>query len=218
MDEPTSKAYPSFLHITGVADDQGRPIVVVLGSRLPKCETFSIATLAEYIQENMEIIGKREFVLLYCHSERVEKRGYPELDWCRNFYDSLDYQLKKNLRRVILLHSTANLENAMKVLFKSFISPKVFKKVSYLHFVDQLAECGINAKALELPVSVYDNDVRMMVKRGRVSTDIPSRNVQKLPGEETLTKGLKKLGRLTRRAQKETMTGRRFSLDLGSRR
>eukprot|EP00188_Purpureofilum_apyrenoidigerum_P001021 Plantae.Rhodophyta-Purpureofilum_apyrenoidigerum.ctg15186.p1 GENE.Plantae.Rhodophyta-Purpureofilum_apyrenoidigerum.ctg15186~~Plantae.Rhodophyta-Purpureofilum_apyrenoidigerum.ctg15186.p1 ORF type:complete len:277 (-),score=50.77 Plantae.Rhodophyta-Purpureofilum_apyrenoidigerum.ctg15186:880-1599(-) len=215
IDEPANNAFPSFLHMTGAVDQEGRLIVVVLGSRLPKCETFSISTLAKYIEENMEIIGRRDFVLLYCHSDKVEKRGYPELEWCRALYDSLDYQLKKSLKRVILLHSAANLENAMKVLFKSFISPKVFRKVSYLYFVDQLGECGIDVKALELPISVYDNDVRMMIRRRRVSTDIPSMTIHKLPGEEALAKGLKRLGKLTKRSTHGNNFGRRFSLDGG---
>uniref|UniRef100_A0A7S0BLL7 CRAL-TRIO domain-containing protein n=1 Tax=Rhodosorus marinus TaxID=101924 RepID=A0A7S0BLL7_9RHOD len=198
--EKVSKSHPSFLHITGASDSLGRPMVIVLGDRLPATSAFDIATLVKYIKEYLDELVKREYVLLYVHSRKAEKSGYPSLEWLRQIQDALNVNYKKNLKKIVILHPTNSLKAAMGVTFRALISPKVFRKVAYLGFVDELEQVGINPDHLELPVSVYDNDVRQMIAVGRVSTDQDSYAPPKqLYSDDPLLQGFRVLGKLTRR-------------------
>ncbi|KAI8906807.1 Rho GTPase activation protein, partial [Gorgonomyces haynaldii] len=102
---------------------------------LPRLEAHHFETLSTIIIPQLEEIAKQDYILVLFTAGGL---SYPSFTWLLFAYNKLSYPIRKNLKKLVIVHAATWSKILMKTM-GSVISPKFNKK---LYWVKSLAECG----------------------------------------------------------------------------
>lgn len=137
-------------------DSRGRPVMVLVGSRLPEAHLLEKFLL--YYIKVMDVIANRPYNLIYVHTN-MSKKSKPELSWMKKVYEIMDCKYGDHLNELYVLHPTFWLK-----AFKSLVSViigrnnKIFSKISYMDGISDLYR-SISIDNIKLPEEVVEFDV-----------------------------------------------------------
>ncbi|RZF36046.1 hypothetical protein LSTR_LSTR005862 [Laodelphax striatellus] len=90
-----------------------------------------------YVTSTLDQLITEDYVLVYLHGGTA-KDCMPTFSWLKRWYHMIDRKLRKNLKRLYLVHPTFWLKTIV-LMTKPFISSKFSKKLA---FINSLAELG----------------------------------------------------------------------------
>ncbi|KAI5084397.1 hypothetical protein GOP47_0000566 [Adiantum capillus-veneris] len=111
-------------------DAQGRPIVVVDATKIPKCSCLRSQALQYILKKLDPIAAAGDYDLIFVMSPNIPAW------WCLRVYKKLPSSYRKNLRRLLFIHPTVHIKFVCTML-RPFISKKAHYKV---HKVKHLAD------------------------------------------------------------------------------
>ncbi|XP_046659312.1 protein prune homolog 2 isoform X2 [Homalodisca vitripennis] len=97
--------------------------------------SYVMDNLFLYVLSTLDQLITEDYVLVYLHGGTA-KDCMPTFSWLKRCYQMIDRRLRKNLKRLYLVHPTFWLKTIV-LMTKPFISTKFSKK---LHFINSLAE------------------------------------------------------------------------------
>eukprot|EP00002_Diphylleia_rotans_P022970 TRINITY_DN4512_c0_g1_i1.p1 TRINITY_DN4512_c0_g1~~TRINITY_DN4512_c0_g1_i1.p1 ORF type:complete len:524 (-),score=132.06 TRINITY_DN4512_c0_g1_i1:172-1743(-) len=144
-----------FIYQSGT-DLSGRPILVIVSRHL-QANMVDLNRVHMYIYLILEPLLRREFTVLYVHTESTSD-NQPEFSWLKEIYDLLPNSLRRNMKRMYVLHPTFLLKTFF-LFLSPFLSESFWEKLSY---VDNLTELFkyIDPKGTSIPSFVIDYDKR----------------------------------------------------------
>jgi len=111
-------------------DNQGRPIVMFIGSRLPE-KRAHLDRVFLYIIKTLDKIVENDYVIVYLHTN-MENKSKPEFSWLEQVYNQIDRKYNIHLRAFYVLHPTFWLR-IVKGFFSTFAGDTDFwNKVIYM--------------------------------------------------------------------------------------
>lgn len=155
-------------------DSRGRPVMVLIGSRLPEDKDLLDHFLLYYIKL-MDSIANNPYVLIYVHTN-MSKKSKPEIAWIRKVHDIMDCKYGDHLQSLYVLHPTFWLK-ALKPIFSLFMgkSNKIFSKVVYTNSLHELVDL-ISIGNISVPEDVIQHDIEMngtvMVQNAKYDTSL----------------------------------------------
>lgn len=91
-----------------------------------------------YVLSTLDQLVTEDYVLVYLHGGTA-KDCMPTFSWLKRCYQMIDRRLRKNLKRLYLVHPTFWLKTIV-LMTKPFISSKFSKKLSFVNSLGELAE------------------------------------------------------------------------------
>jgi len=85
-------------------DISGRPVVVIVGSRLPM-QRANLDRVFLYMIRTMDRIVENSYVVVYLHTN-MEERDTPEFSWMKQVYNIMDYKYGDHLHTFFVIHPT----------------------------------------------------------------------------------------------------------------
>eukprot|EP01127_Copromyxa_protea_P000141 TRINITY_DN10139_c0_g1_i1.p1 TRINITY_DN10139_c0_g1~~TRINITY_DN10139_c0_g1_i1.p1 ORF type:complete len:510 (-),score=103.15 TRINITY_DN10139_c0_g1_i1:144-1589(-) len=126
------------IYVSG-KDPFGRPIVVIVGSKLPaKVSVGIMDKIFTYLIKIMDPIVNKEYVVVYLHTF-MDDKDKPDWSWLQKAYNIMDTRYGNNLRTFYIVHPTFWLK-----LAESFVSTfmvndsKFWMKVKYVEKLSDL--------------------------------------------------------------------------------
>ncbi|KAH3759462.1 Rho GTPase-activating protein 8 [Pelomyxa schiedti] len=125
-----------FLYQSGL-DKESRPVVVIIGSKLP-AKKFPLHEILLFCIRTMDSIVSSEFVVVYIHTN-MSPDNYPTFSWLKKVYTLFNRKYKKNLKLLYIVDATSWLKMIFS-LFRPFVSQKFWKKLTYVKSLAVLSE------------------------------------------------------------------------------
>ena len=122
-----------FLYVGGM-DDEGRSVVVLIGSNLP-AKACDMDRVFLYALKTLDPVVERDYVLVYIAANQ-SSANRPSFKWLRKAYSVFNRKYKKNLKKLYVVEASAWLRLVFN-LFMGVVSRKFWAKVT---FVKPLAE------------------------------------------------------------------------------
>jgi O-acetyl-ADP-ribose deacetylase (regulator of RNase III) len=145
----------NLIYPSGV-DQQGRPVVVVVGSHFPTKQTPELLSLVLlYVIRVMDNIVNKDYVIVYLHSNMTQEH-MPEFAWLRQLHFIFDHKYAKNLRACYVVHPTFWLKAAVVVL-SPFLNSNFTDKLRYFSRLQDLLSV-VDIQRLNIPSSVFTYD------------------------------------------------------------
>lgn len=91
-----------------------------------------------YIVSTLEQLVTDDYVLVYLHGGTA-KNCMPSFVWLKRCYQMIDRRLRKNLKRLYLVHPTFWLKTIV-MMTKPFVSAKFSKKISFINSLSELLD------------------------------------------------------------------------------
>jgi hypothetical protein len=148
-------------------DASGRPIVVIVGSRLPMQRNY-LDRVFLYMIKTMDKIVDHSYTVVYLHT-KMENKDTPEFSWMKQVYNIMDYKYGDHLSSFFVVHPTFWLK-IFEGVVSTFVTSSFFTKVKYIAKLDELYDF-IDPEQLVIPEEVYEYDV----SENGVSTRQPKR-------------------------------------------
>jgi len=136
-------------------DSSGRPIVVIVGSRLPMQRNY-LDRVFLYMIKTLDKIVDHAYTVVYLHT-KMEDKETPEFSWMKQVYSIMDYKYGDHLSSFYIVHPTFWLK-MFETLVSTFVTSNFFTKVKYISKLDELYDF-IDPEQLVIPEEVYQYDV-----------------------------------------------------------
>ncbi|KAF9527505.1 hypothetical protein CPB83DRAFT_855894 [Crepidotus variabilis] len=136
-------------------DYETRPMVVLNASALPDPQYASYDLLLERILSHLNLYVEADYTVVFF---AAGSRHTPSWNWVWKAYRSLNRKYRKNLKQLYIVHSSF----FTKMLFSlagAIISPKFFRKISYIDTLSELAEY-VPITQIDIPPAVYQENSR----------------------------------------------------------
>jgi len=139
-------------------DAHGRPVVVIVGNRLPILRT-QLDRVFMYMIRVMDKITENDYIVVYVHTN-MEDRDTPDFSWMKKVYNIMDSKYGDHLSTFYVLHPTFWLKLFEGVVSSLMTNDYFWKKV---HYVDKLDEMynNIEYDQLVLPDEVIQYDTKL---------------------------------------------------------
>jgi len=138
-------------------DSSGRPVVVIVGSRLPMQRTH-LDRVFLYMIRTLDRIVENPYVVVYLHSN-MEDKETPEFSWMKQVYNIMDYKYGDHLTSFFVIHPTFWLKIFEGVVSTLVTNDTFWTKVRYVHKLDEIYDF-IDYDQLIFPEEVYKYDVQ----------------------------------------------------------
>ncbi|VDB87380.1 unnamed protein product [Peniophora sp. CBMAI 1063] len=138
-------------------DYETRPMVVVSASGLPNPnqEGVNYDQLLVRILSYLDLYVESDYTVVFF---AAGNRNSPGWNWVWKAYRSLSRKYRKNLKRLYIVHSNF----FSKMLFSlagAFISPKFFRKITYVDTLSELASY-VPLTQIDVPPAVYQENLK----------------------------------------------------------
>jgi hypothetical protein len=143
-------------------DLMGRPVVVIVGNRLPSSRSH-LERLFLYLLKVMDKITDHPYTVVYLHTN-MEERDTPEFSWMKKIYNVIDPKYGNNLSSFYIVHPTFWLKIFESVISAFVISVTFWSKVVYIEKLEELYQ-AIDFEQLVLPPEVVAYDVKVNGRR-----------------------------------------------------
>ena len=138
-----------FLYVGGM-DDDGRSIVVLIGSNLPAKEC-DMDRVFLYALKTLDPVVEHDYVLVYIAANQ-SSANRPTFKWMRMAYGVFNRKYKKNLKKLYVVEASAWLRLVFN-LFMGIVSRKFWAKVTFIKQVLDLFQY-IRPAQVRLPSAV----------------------------------------------------------------
>jgi len=138
-------------------DTLGRPVVVIVGNRLPPLRP-QLERVFLYLLKTMDKISDHHYNVVYVHTG-MEDRDTPEFGWMKKIYNVMDPKYGNNLMHFYIVHSSFWLK-IFETVISAFISPNFWSKVVYIDKLQDLYT-NIDYEQLILPPEVTNYDIKI---------------------------------------------------------
>ncbi|KAJ3903086.1 hypothetical protein F5879DRAFT_961223 [Lentinula edodes] len=131
-------------------DYETRPMVVINASALPDPREINYDLLLSRILSYLDLYVESDYTVVFLAAGGKHSPGW---NWVWKAYRSLSRKYRKNLKRLYIVHSTF----FTKMLFSlagAIISPKFFRKITYLDTLSELAY-HVPLTQIDIPPAVY---------------------------------------------------------------
>lgn len=98
---------------------------------------YVMENLFSYISSTLELMVAENYTLV-CLNGATPRSRVPPFAWIRQCYQTIDRRLRKNLKSLILVHSTWYVKALLTVL-KPFISSKFSRKLQFVNSLEELS-------------------------------------------------------------------------------
>ncbi|KAJ7065154.1 CDC42 rho GTPase-activating protein [Mycena belliarum] len=136
-------------------DFETRPMVVVNASALPDPKEVNYDLLLSRILAYLNLYVESDYAVVFFAAGGKHTPGW---NWVWKAYRSLSRKYRKNLKRLYIVHSSF----FSKMLFSlagAIISPKFFRKLTYIPTLSELA-CHIPLTQIDVPPAVYQENLK----------------------------------------------------------
>ncbi|KAI0086905.1 hypothetical protein BDY19DRAFT_957303 [Irpex rosettiformis] len=136
-------------------DYETRPIVVMNASALPDPKEVSYDVLLSRILAYLNLYVESDYTVVFF---AAGGRNTPGWNWVWKAYRSLSRKYRKNLKKLLIVHSNF----FTKMLFSlagAIISPKFFRKISYVNTLSDLA-LQVPITQIDIPPAVYQENLK----------------------------------------------------------
>ncbi|KAJ7037499.1 hypothetical protein C8F04DRAFT_413549 [Mycena alexandri] len=140
-------------------DFETRPMVVLNASALPDPKEVNYDVLLSRILAYLNLYVESDYAVVFF---AAGGRHTPGWNWVWKAYRSLSRKYRKNLKRLYIVHSSF----FSKMLFSlagAIISPKFFRKLTYITTLSELA-CHIPLTQIDVPPAVYQENLKYETK------------------------------------------------------
>jgi len=136
-------------------DIMGRPVIVIVGSRLPN-ERPQLERVFLYMLKIMDRIAEHHYTVVYLHTH-MNDRETPEFSWMKKIYNIIDPKYGNNLQNFYIVHSTFWLK-IFETVVSAFITSSFWSKVVYIEKLIDLYN-NIDPNQIVLPPEVVNYDI-----------------------------------------------------------
>ncbi|KAF9256097.1 RhoGAP-domain-containing protein [Marasmius fiardii PR-910] len=136
-------------------DFETRPMVVVNASALPDPRQVNYDILLSRVLSYLDLYVESDYTVIFFAAGGNHTPGW---NWVWKAYRSLSRKYRKNLKRLYVVHSTFY----SKMLFSlagAVISPKFFRKITYISSLSSLAY-HIPLTQIDIPPAVYSENLK----------------------------------------------------------
>ncbi|KAH7430113.1 hypothetical protein KP509_09G084500 [Ceratopteris richardii] len=141
----------------GGVDDEGRPVLVVVGAHfLLRC--LDLEKFVLYVVKEFEPVIQRPYTLVYFHSAAAIQMQ-PDLGWMKRLQQILGRKHRKNLHAIYVLHPTLGLKAVIFAL-RLFVDREVWRNVVYVERLLQLFKY-VPREQLTIPDFVFQHDLEV---------------------------------------------------------
>ncbi|KAJ7133435.1 hypothetical protein C8R44DRAFT_611721 [Mycena epipterygia] len=136
-------------------DFETRPMVVLNASALPDPKEVNYDLLLSRILGYLNLYVESDYAVVFFAAGGKHTPGW---NWVWKAYRSLSRKYRKNLKRLYIVHSSF----FSKMLFSlagAIISPKFFRKLTYIPTLSELA-CHIPLTQIDIPPAVYQENLK----------------------------------------------------------
>ncbi|TCD61399.1 hypothetical protein EIP91_008520, partial [Steccherinum ochraceum] len=136
-------------------DYETRPMVVMNASALPDPREVSYDQLLVRILAYLNLYVESDYTVVFL---AAGGRNTPGWNWVWKAYRSLSRKYRKNLKRLFVVHSNF----FTKMLFSlagAIISPKFFRKITYINTLSELAY-HVPLTQIDIPPAVYQENLK----------------------------------------------------------
>ncbi|KAJ6487245.1 CDC42 rho GTPase-activating protein [Mycena vitilis] len=140
-------------------DFETRPMVVLNASALPDPKEVNYDLLLSRILGYLNLYVESDYAVVFFAAGGKHTPGW---NWVWKAYRSLSRKYRKNLKRLYIVHSSF----FSKMLFSlagAIISPKFFRKLTYIPTLSELA-CHIPLTQIDVPPAVYQENLKYETK------------------------------------------------------
>lgn len=117
-----------------------------------------------YVLSTLDQLITEDYVLVYLHGGTA-KDCMPTFSWLKRCYQMIDRRLRKNLKRLYLVHPTFWLKTIV-LMTKPFISSKFSKKLHFINSLGELMELlPLEQASIPDRVKKYDKLKQSMVEK-----------------------------------------------------
>ncbi|EKM50162.1 uncharacterized protein PHACADRAFT_264735 [Phanerochaete carnosa HHB-10118-sp] len=166
-------------------DYETRPMVVMSASALPDPKEVDYDLLLSRIMAYLDLYVESDYTVVFFAAGGRHRPGW---DWVWKAYRSLSRKYRKNLKRLLIVHSNF----FTKMLFSlagAIISPKFFRKITYVNTLSELA-FQIPITQIDIPPAVYqenlkhEQQIRMPVPQRADLFGVPLEDLMGFDGEK----------------------------------
>ncbi|XP_023930603.1 protein prune homolog 2-like isoform X4 [Lingula anatina] len=115
-----------------------------------------------YVVSTLELLVAEDYMIVYFHGATPKNR-MPSLGWLKRCYQMIDRRLRKNLKKLLLVHPTLWLRTVV-FLTKPFISSKFYAKLQYIHTISDLSK-HIPMEYVHIPEQIVKVDKVLAAKK-----------------------------------------------------
>lgn len=160
-------------------DFETRPMVILSSSALPDPQEVSYDLLLQRILSYLDLFVESDYTVVFF---AAGGRYAPSWNWVWKAYRSLSRKYRKNLKRLLIVHPSF----FSKMLFSlagAIVSPKFFRKISYVDTLSELAT-QVPLTQIDIPPAVYKENLK---QERHIVLPTPTRsNVFGVPLEELM--------------------------------
>ncbi|KAI0056573.1 Rho GTPase activation protein [Artomyces pyxidatus] len=149
-------------------DYETRPMVVLNASAMPDAREVNYDVLLARILSYLDLYVESDYTVIFF---AAGSKNTPGWNWVWKAYRSLSRKYRKNLKRMYIVHSNF----FTKMLFSlagAFISPKFFRKITYIDTLSELA-CHVPLTQIDVPPAVYQENLK---HERRITMPIPTQS------------------------------------------
>ncbi|KAF9026899.1 hypothetical protein BDP27DRAFT_1337162 [Rhodocollybia butyracea] len=150
-------------------DYETRPMVVINASALPDPREINYDSLLSQILLYLNLYVESDYTVVFLAAGGKHSPGW---NWVWKAYRSLSRKYRKNLKRLYVVHPTF----FSKMLFSlagAIISPKFFRKITYLNTLSELA-CHVPLTQIDIPPAVYEENLK---HEKRITLPLPTASI-----------------------------------------
>ncbi|CAF0963532.1 unnamed protein product [Adineta steineri] len=140
-------------------EDSQTAVIAIYGCWLPDRRLreyrYIMDQLFYYIYHKLEKLVTKDYILIYFHGATPKHRT-PDFKILRQYYQMINFRLRKNLRAIYVVHPTRWLRTLI-ALSRPFFSNKFYHKVHYLFTIAEL-EREFPHNHISLPVIIEQTD------------------------------------------------------------
>ncbi|KAJ3819677.1 Rho GTPase activation protein [Lentinula raphanica] len=138
-------------------DYETRPMVVLNASALPDPREVDYDVLLSRILSYLDLYVESDYTAVFFAAGGPHSHS-PAWNWVWKAYRSLSRKYRKNFKRLYIVHSSF----FTKMLFSlagAIISPKFFRKITYINTLSELA-CYVPLTQIDVPPAVYQENAK----------------------------------------------------------
>ncbi|KAG9091697.1 hypothetical protein FRC06_000450 [Ceratobasidium sp. 370] len=148
------KAVSGVITQAGV-DYETRPMVIVTAAGFPDPRQVSYDILLSRILAYLDLYVENDYVVVFF---AADGRHTPSWNWIWKAYRGLSRKYRKNLKRLLIVHPTW-FSKMFVSLAGAVISPKFFRKITYLSTLSELAR-HVPLTQIEIAPAVYNENLK----------------------------------------------------------
>ncbi|XP_077580417.1 caytaxin-like [Stigmatopora nigra] len=166
-------------------------IIVFSACHLPDsgCDDYSyiMENLFLYVVSSLELLVADDYMIVYLNGA-TPRRKMPGIGWLKKCYQMIDRKLRKNLKRLIIVHPTWFIRTIL-AISRPFISVKFLDKIRYVYTLHELSLL-IPMVHVQVPECVLQYDDEKI--KARLEQEQQNGNV--LPPTERLKQTIAEIG------------------------